>query len=329
MTTAPILWVALVIATLILVGILGPFFLRKAAPALARVPRLAVALLLSGILIWPTTLLAIGPVLAWILSGPAVFSAGVSDVCQQCLTASNPFTAATTFDTLIPSVVLIAIPVVAGAAITIGVATEYLARNRRSRHAAAAVFEGSTWQIIHGYGVSLVTDDRPWALAFSPRQGGIALSTGALERLEDDELAAVLTHEAAHLKQHHHLVSDLVASIARHLRWIPFIREAADSLPSYLEIAADLRARHHVGTPALVRALLVLGERGVPAGFNGPTAGALHAAGPSRIPHLVRPVTSRKGYLPAVVATAPLLILGTVSAVVFMSYAGALLNGCV
>ncbi len=328
MTSAPILWAAFVVVLLLAVGLLGPAFLRKAAPALVRVPRVAIALVAGGILIWPTALLSLGLVLAWVASGTAILPGGMADVCQQCLASANPFTA-TAFDTRIPSVVLIAVPVLAGTVATLSVAAEYRSRIRCSRQTATLVLDGASRKILQGHEVSLVTDDRPWALAFPSRHGGIALSTGAIKRLDPNELAAVLAHEDAHLRQHHHVVSDLVASIATHLRWVPFIREAAAALPSYLEIAADDQACQRAGTPALVRALLILSEPTVPVGGALPATGPLLAAGPDRIPHLVRPETSKQGYLPAVAASAQLIILGVVSAVVLTSYAGALLTGCI
>lgn len=111
------------------------------------------------------------------------------------------------------------------------------------------------------------------------------LSTGAVRALEEDELAAVLAHEHAHLRQRHHLVSALVEAIAAYLRWVPLIRAAADALPHYLEIAADDRARREAGTPALVSALVKLGERTHPAMPQHSCSVALHAAGPERIRH--------------------------------------------
>src|SRR5690625_5606113 len=45
----------------------GPWMLRRASPALMRVPRLAIGLLVAGITSWVLALLALGPLLAWIL----------------------------------------------------------------------------------------------------------------------------------------------------------------------------------------------------------------------------------------------------------------------
>lgn len=317
-----VLWVSLILGLLVLVGAFGPVLLHKAAPALTRAPRLAIALLAGGVLVWPAALMAVGPVLAWILSGPSVLPFGAADVCRRCLVAANPFQAAA-LETQIPSALLIAVPLAVGLVFAAGIAADHVARAGLARETAGAVLEGSTRRTIHGHAVSVVADDRAWALAFPSCHGGIAVSSGALERLEDDELAVVLAHEAAHLRQRHHFLSDLVASTAAHLHRVPLAREASEALPAYLEIAADDRARRQVGTTALVRALLVLGDRPVP------DAGALHAAGPERIPHLVRPATGRRGYLTAAAATVQLAVLGAGIGAVFFSYVIAVLTGCV
>lgn len=328
MIATPLIWAGFIVILLATVGMFGQFLLRRAAPALARIPRVAIVLLVGSILMWPAALLSLGLVSAWVISGPVILPTGASQVCQQCLTSSNPF-AVTPVDTLIPSVALIAIPLLAGIISIINIVSEYRTRVQRSRSTATALFDGSVPHTISGHRVSIVPDHRPWALAFPSRHGGIAVSTGALHRLEHEELTAVVAHEAAHLQQRHHIASDLVASIATHMRWIPFIREAAAALPSYLEIAADARACQRAGTPALVRALLVLGDRTMPAGSDTSSGGPLLAAGPERIPHLVRPETSRRGYLPAVAASAQFIILSLVSTVVLASYLGALLSGCI
>ncbi|BAC17126.1 hypothetical protein HMPREF0290_0487 [Corynebacterium efficiens YS-314] len=324
MTGVSVWWVMAVVVMLGVVGVAGPVFLRRAAPALARAPRVAITLLVGGILIWPTAVLSLGLVLAWVVSGPVILPAGASQVCQQCLAAASPF-AVGPVGTWIPAAVLVIVPVVVGVLGALGIAVDYRARVTRSGRMAAVVLEGSTRRRICGQEVAVVADARPWALAFPARQGGIALSTAALDRLHDDEVAAVIEHEATHLRQRHHLLLDLVASINTYLHRVPFIRESAAALPSYLELAADERACRRAGTPALVRALLVLGERTVPAGG---ATGSLFAAGPDRIPHLVNPATGRRGYLAAVVTSAHLIVLGLVTATVLTSYATALLTGC-
>lgn len=328
MNAFPVLWSVLMLSGLVVVAVFGPLILRQASPALVRFPRLAVALLTSSIIVLPTAFLTLGLAMAWVLTGPSIFPVGAGEVCQQCLDAANPFTAAS-IRTAIPSAVIIAVPTLAGILCAANITVRFIARRRTSRSTALTIFKGASRRSIQGYEVSVVSDSRPWAVAFSPHHGGIALSTGAISALAEDELAAVLAHEKAHLQQRHHAMTDLVSSIAAQLCWIPLIREAAAAVPEYLEIAADKRACQEVSTPALVRALLVLGERTAPASSPNSTQGALFAAGPARIPNLVQPTTGRRGYLPALATVGQILLFGALSGCILLSYAVALATGCV
>ena len=93
--------------------------------------------------------------------------------------------------------------------------------------------------------------------------------------------------------------SDLVVeTVVSPLRFVPLFAEIADSIPLYLEIAADDRARKVAGTPALAGALLKIGAE---AGARDHLGGkyALNIAGPDRIRQLVAPVKMSPGLLPA------------------------------
>lgn len=77
--------IPLTVAVLLLVGgaafaVFGPWLLRRAAPALVRIPRIAIGLIVGGMLVWIGSVLAIGPVLAWAGSGPVVLSGQAADV---------------------------------------------------------------------------------------------------------------------------------------------------------------------------------------------------------------------------------------------------------
>lgn len=324
--TPPMLTVVLSIG-LVALALAGPWLLRRAAPALVRVPRLAIVVIGLAIVVWPVTLLAIGPVLAWAGSGPVLLPEGAAEVCQRCLAAANPFSANTT-GTVMPAVLLLALPAALTLALGSGIIGQVTRRARRSRQAARALLHGASRDRFHGCEVSLVDAEHPFALTFPARHGGIVLSTGAVRALDADELAAVLAHENAHLCQRHHLISLVVDSIATCLRWVPLVAAAADALPHYLEIAADNRARREAGTPALVGALVKLGERAHPAMPLQTCPAALHAAGPERIRQLVRPSAGLAGAVPAAAITAYLLGLAVVSAAVHVPYASAALSGC-
>lgn len=87
---------------------------------------------------------------------------------------------------------------------------------------------------------------------FHPR---IVLSSGALRTLGTDELAAVLAHERAHLRAHHHLVLlpyEVLASLSSRSRVLATSRNEVRSL---IEMAADDRALRECGRGALARAL--------------------------------------------------------------------------
>lgn len=315
-------------AGLIAFAVLGPWLLRRAAPALMRVPRLAIGVIAGGILVWLGTLLAMGPVLAWRGSGPVLLPGRAAEVCQRCLAASNPFGAGVgAGQTAIPAVLLLAAPTVLTLALVIGVAVQMVRRPQRSRAAARRVLQAAERRRIHGFDVSLVDSERRFAFTFPGRHGGIVLSTGTLRSLDRDELTAVLAHEHAHLRQRHHLISAVVASFAALLRWVPVVRAAADALPHYLEIAADNAGRRQAGTPALVSALIKLGERASPVAAHAGAA-ALHAAGPERVRQLVRPPAGLAGAAPATLIGASLLVLALASAAVHLPYASAALAGC-
>ena len=328
MMTAPVMWVALAMSTLIAVGVFGPSLIRHAGPVLARTPRLSALCLSASIFIIPSSFLTLIMSLAWALTGPSIFPLRASQVCQQCLDAANPFAAAA-IRTAIPSVIFIAVPLAFGAVGVISAAAHYYQRQQNVRRTAQEVLGAGQTQNIQGHDVVVVSDPRPWAVAFSPHHGGIAISSGALSTLADDELAAVLAHEKAHILQRHHALTDIISSFTTPLRWVPFIRAAAIAVEEYLEIAADQRACQQVSTPALVRALLVLGEKTSPTDSAAATSGALFAAGTARISNLVVPHTGHRGYLSTAVTLSLVLIFAAISGYILLSHTTALATGCV
>lgn len=321
----PGLLTGLLVTTLGAAALLGPWMVRAAAPALVHVPRLAVGLLLGSVVAWVGTVLALGPLLAWVVSGPDVLPDRAAQTCQQCLEAANPFTVGTV-DTGIPVVLLLALPALLAVGFAVGLVRESWRREVAAQRTAETIRGRAVRRRVLGHPVLVVPDERPLALALPARHGGIILSAGALDALSDQELAAVLAHESAHLRQRHHLIGGLMASLGRQLRWVPLVAAVEAALPHYLEIAADNQARCRAGTAALVSALVRLGERApAPAGD---LVGALHAAGPERIRHLVMPGSGSAGALPALAVITHVLVLLVAAATVHLPYALAALNGC-
>ncbi|MDN5818377.1 MAG: M56 family metallopeptidase [Yaniella sp.] len=322
--------------TVIGFGIFGASLIRSAAPALMRVPRLAVLTLMSALGIWLFAVMAIGPMLAWLISGPNQFMPGASaQVCQRCLQAASPLQPGAEIDTIIPVVLLLLAPLLLLAVILI---TGSWLRHRRQntlRTLSKSLPCDGNRKIVAGHNVLVLPSQSPIAFALPKRRCGIVISPVLLELLDEQELRAVLAHEAAHLKQRHHLVLALLHGVIVPLRWIPLVAAIADAVPHYLEMAADNAARSEVGTPALASALLKLGEKPKMADrFHGPAdslaeaAVTLHAAGADRIRQLVAPASGRLGIVPVAGMLGLVGILMISSVTVHVPYLQAVLAGC-
>ena len=107
----------------------------------------------------------------------------------------------------------------------------------------------------------------PYAFCVGGRQHRVVVTTGLLNTLSDSEIAAVLEHEDAHLRQRHHLAllgcQILFATLA------PFFtgfRCVMVDVRHFAELCADDSARQRVGAHHLRSALATLACRPAPAG---------------------------------------------------------------
>jgi beta-lactamase regulating signal transducer with metallopeptidase domain len=122
--------------------------------------------------------------------------------------------------------------------------------------------------------------DHPAATAYCVPglRSRIVISAGALDLLDQAELAAVLAHERAHLRERHDLVLLPFTALLRAFRWSAVAREAHAAVALLVEMLADDRALRHRPARELATALLRVGAAG---GARAP-AGALAAAGGGR-----------------------------------------------
>lgn len=264
--------VALVVL-LVAGGIYGPQLLGAASATLSRYPRLGMAVWSCAAALWTVALLLVGPVLTWIISGPALpGSLGVA--CQRCLSAANPFTRPL-WDLGVPAVVLLAVPTLMVAALAVRATVRYLLgryRLREHRHVLERVAERRS---LHGTRVWVSPDTSPDVYCLPGV--GVVVTGGALSTLSEIELVTVLEHERAHLAQRHHLLIGAVRTLRAVLGWIPLVRAAPQAVVAYAEMAADDAARRRTSTPALASALLSLGSCAPPSRVGLPAPG-LHAA---------------------------------------------------
>jgi len=98
--------------------------------------------------------------------------------------------------------------------------------------------------------------DHPGAAAYCVPglRSRIVVSAGTLELLDQAELAAVLAHERAHLRERHDLVLLPFTALLRAFRWSPAARDAAGSVALLLEMLADDHAVGYVAAAAAGRA---------------------------------------------------------------------------
>ncbi|MCH8559184.1 M56 family metallopeptidase [Nesterenkonia sp. DZ6] len=328
----PLLLSLLMVFAVLAAAVLGRPLIRAAAPALIRFPRLAVLGLGASLVLWLTSVMAAGLFLAWALTGPSPLPAPVAEVCQRCLEASNPFSTGFAMETGIPTAAFLFAP--AAAVLLVAALGLRAAAKRKSllRETCRSLLPVGRRQVIDGHLVTVVEDPHPSAFALGRDRWGIVVSTGLLAALNDQELRAVLAHEAAHLRERHHLVLDFIGSITGPLRWVPFAGAIAEAVPHYLEVSADNAAQRRAGTRALASALLVMGEASSAQRTASSQTGAqrmMLAAGPERVRQLISPVSPRQGILGAVAMTAIMAVLIVTSATAHGAALAAVVSGCV
>lgn len=116
-------------------------------------------------------------------------------------------------------------------------------------------------------GVVVLDHDTPFAFCVGGRRHRVVVTRGLVASLDDTELEAVLAHEAAHLRQRHHVALMLCRSVFGTLvPFFPGFRAAMHSVRLFAELSADDCARKQVGARPLQSALLRLACLPAPSG---------------------------------------------------------------
>src|SRR5699024_8760838 len=117
----------------------------------------------------------------------------------------------------------------------------------------------------------------------------VVIRAGALAVLDDRELAAVLAHEQAHLRQRHDLVLLPFSSPTRAFPRVRLVRTYYETVALLIEMCADDQARRTSSARELATAMLRFGAAGpapVPAGAMAVIADS-HSGGMHRVNRLL------------------------------------------
>lgn len=151
----------------------------------------------------------------------------------------------------------------------------------------------------------------------SPR---IYVATDLSSRLSENELACVLSHEAAHVARRDPLRLSIYRFLGRVLFWIPALRRLADDMGDEAEILADDRAA--AGRP-LVLASAILKLAASPAGrvMNG----AVAFAGPDLLDRRIRRLAGEEAVVVSHVTRRS--VAGAALALIVVLFSGAVAGG--
>lgn len=205
--------------------------------------------------------------------------------------------------------VVFAVTVVIGARLSYAIVQVAIAtRRRRAHHRMVVDLVGKS----QGSHLRILDVAQPLAYCLPGVRSRVVVSEGALNTLADNEMAAILTHERAHLRARHDLVLEMFTAV--HAAFPRFVRSAnaLDAVRLLIEMLADDAAVRAAGPTPLARALVACASGHTP-------SGALAAGGPTTVLR-VRRLGGRPNSLvlaaTAYLAAAAVLVVPTVALVV-------------
>lgn len=261
---------AFTVMALVLSGPVPAMLARAAWPM--RAPRAAIVL-------WQAIALAA------VLSA---FSAGIAIACRLFAPGHDGRPTATITSEIeilgwplwVAYVLVFALTLVIGARLAVAVLQVAVAtRRRRAHHRMVVDLVGKSQKWAHvqtGDGLRILDVEQPLAYCLPGVRSRVVVSEGTLTTLADNEIAAILTHERAHLRARHDLVLEMFTAV--HAAFPRFVRSASalDAVRLLIEMLADDAAVRAAGPTPLARALVACAAGRTP-------SGALAAGGPTTV----------------------------------------------
>jgi Zn-dependent protease with chaperone function len=212
-------------------------------------------------------------------------------------------------------VIVFAVTVLIGARLMVAVLQVAIAtRRRRAHHRMMVDLLGISHHAVPSpicsqADLRILDVEQPLAYCLPGVRSRVVVSEGTLTTLSHDEIAAILTHERAHLRARHDLVLEMFTAV--HAAFPRFVRSASalDAVRLLVEMLADDSAVRAAGPTPLARALVACASGRTP-------SGALAAGGPTTVLR-VRRLCGRPNSLAlagaAYLAAAALLMVPTVA----------------
>ncbi|HEV2931051.1 MAG TPA: M56 family metallopeptidase, partial [Propionibacteriaceae bacterium] len=108
------------------------------------------------------------------------------------------------------------------------------------RHRTARVEQEIGWHsTLGGHRLVVLPSEELVAFSTAGRPGQVVMSRGLITALSDDELAAVVRHEVAHVRHRHQRYLLLARVVERSLGLLPMVRRAVTALRCAVERWAD------------------------------------------------------------------------------------------
>ncbi|AFM17553.1 Zn-dependent protease with chaperone function [Mycolicibacterium chubuense NBB4] len=208
-------------------------------------------------------------------------------------------------------IVVFALTLMIGARLAVAVLGVAIATRRRRAHHRMVVdlVAAHHPRPPAGSGLRILGVAQPLAYCLPGVRSRVVVSEGALNTLSDNEVAAILSHERAHLRARHDLVLEMFTAV--HAAFPRLVRSAhaLNAVRLLIELLADDAAVRTTGPTPLARALVACASSRTP-------RGALAAGGPTtvvRVRRLAGAPNSRLLAARAYAAAAAVLVVPTLA----------------
>ena len=212
--------------------------------------------------------------------------------------------------TLAVEVCMVAVAILAAVMAMLGSGLIGLIRvglRERRRHRSALNLVGRRDDRI---GAIVIDHKAPAAYCVPGTYRHVVVTTGAVRALDEEQLAAVLAHERAHLRGRHHLIVAAGKLFQSAFPFVPAFRWANDEIARFVELLADDAATRCCRRRALAGALVALATKAELDAVPAVALGIVESPATSRVKRLLKPERPLTRWAVTFWSTASLALVG-------------------